>query len=71
MLEERDGDHSLLDDVVFNPRVEQEPTPFELLTTTPADLANCDKLSWKYVIKNGVMKEVSGGEGARFVTMTA
>jgi len=71
MLEERDGDHSLLDDVVFNPRVEQEPTPFELLTTTPADLANCDKLSWKYVIKNGVMKEVSGGEDAGFVTMPA
>ena len=70
-LEERGGDHSLLDDVVFNPRVEQEPTPFELLTTTPADLANCDKLSWKYIIKNGVMKEVSSSDDPRLVTMLA
>lgn len=71
MLEERGGDHSLLDDVVFNPRVEQEPTPFELLTTTPADLANCNKLSWKYIIKNGVMKEVSGSDDPRLVAMPA
>jgi len=66
-LEERGGDHTLLDDVVFNPRVKQEPTPFELLTTTPADLANCDKLSWKYIIKNGVMSEVTGSDDMTFV----
>jgi hypothetical protein len=71
MLEERGGDHSLLDDVVFNPRVEQEPTPFELLTTTPADLANCDKLSWKYIIKNGVMQEVSSSHETSLVAMPA
>ncbi len=70
-LEERGGDHSLLDDVVFNPRVEREPTPFELLTTTPADLANCDKLSWKYIIKNGVMKEVSDSDDPRLVAVSA
>ncbi|UCD10190.1 MAG: hypothetical protein JSU79_06015, partial [Dehalococcoidales bacterium] len=38
-------------DVIFNSRIEGNPTPFELLTTTPADLANCDKLSWVYVDK--------------------
>jgi len=70
-LEQRGGGYSLLDDVVFNPRVEQEPTPYELLTTTPADLANCDKLSWKYIIKNGEVKEVSSSEDAMLVTMPA
>ena len=68
-LEERGVDYSLLDDVVFNPRVEQEPTPFGLLTTTPADLANCDKLSWKYIIKNGVTKEVSSSDDAKLVSI--
>jgi len=41
-------------DVIFNSRVADNPTPFELLTTTPADLANCEKLSWVYVVKHGV-----------------
>ena len=68
-LEESGGDHSLLDDVVFNPRVERGPTPYELLTTTPADLANCDKLSWKYIIKNGVVQEVSSSDDARLMKM--
>lgn len=40
--------------VIFNSRIKEGPTPFELLTTTPADLANCDKLSWVYVVKHGV-----------------
>ncbi len=34
--------------VIFNSRITGNPTPFDLLTTTPADLANCDKLSWVY-----------------------
>ena len=38
-------------DVIFNSRIIENPTPFELLTTTPADLANCDKLSWVYAGK--------------------
>ena len=71
MLEERGGDDSLLDDVVFNPRIEQEPTPFGLLTTTPADLANCEKLSWKYIIKSGIMIEVSSSDDARLVARPA
>ena len=41
-------------DVIFNSRIEDYVTPFELLTTTPADLANCDKLSWVYIVKHGV-----------------
>jgi len=41
-------------DVIFNSRIADNPTPFELLTTTPADLANCEKLSWVYVVKHGV-----------------
>jgi hypothetical protein len=41
-------------DVIFNSRIKEVPTPFELLTTTPADLANCEKLSWVYTVINGV-----------------
>ncbi len=51
-----------LKDVIFNPRIEEKPTPFGLLTTTPADLANCDKLSWEFVIKDGAMLHVSNSE---------
>jgi len=51
-----------LKDVIFNPRIEEKPTPFGLLTTTPADLAYCDKLSWEFVIKNGVVQQVSNNE---------
>ena len=57
--------------IVFNPRVRREPTPFELLTTTPADLANCRRLSWKYVIKDGVLREVSSSDDVRLLTMPA
>ena len=47
-------------DVIFNSRIADNPTPFELLTTTPADLANCDKLSWVYVLKHGVKYSHNG-----------
>jgi hypothetical protein len=33
-----------------------------LLSTTPADIANCDKLSWKYLVKDGKFYEVSSKE---------
>ncbi len=39
--------------VVFNPKLKGEVTPFGLLTTTPADLAACQKLTWKYTVING------------------
>lgn len=71
MVEERGTNQSLLDEIVFNPRAKKELTPFVLLTTTPADLANCNKLLWKYVIKDGVVQEVSNSEDARLLTMFA
>ena len=46
-------------DVVFNPRAKKNITPYELLTTTPADLANCNDLSWKYIIKDGLIRKIS------------
>lgn len=42
------------DNIIFNSRIADNPTPFELLTTTPADLATCEKLSWVYVVRHGV-----------------
>ena len=69
MTEERIINQSWLKEITFNPRVKKRPTPFELLTTTPADLANCDKLAWKYVIIGGVVQEVSSIEEAGLVTM--
>ena len=47
------------EDVIFNSRITNNPTPFELLTTTPADLANCDKLSWVYIVKHGIKSNSS------------
>jgi len=58
-VEEKGSDQSQLNDVVFNSQLGKEPTVFGLLTTTPADLANSDKLSWKCVIKDGVIRHVS------------
>ena len=60
LTKERVLSKSKPEDVVFNPRAKKKVTPYELLTTTPADLANCSKLSWKYIIKNGLIREVSG-----------
>lgn len=51
-----------LQQVIFNPRLVGEVNDHDLLSTTPADLANSNKLSWKYVIKNGVVWEVSREE---------
>jgi hypothetical protein len=71
LVEEGSADKSKLKEVLFNPRVKKKVTPFELLTTTPADLANCDKLSWKYIIKDGLIREVSSGEEANLITVPA
>ena len=62
ILAEDKSDDSRLRDVIFNPRLVGEVTEKGLLSTTPADLANSDRLSWKYVIKNGVVWEVSNKE---------
>lgn len=70
IVKERRVDRSRLREVIFKPRAKKKVTPFELLTTTPADLANCANLSWKYVIKDGVIREVSSGEEAKLITVT-
>lgn len=62
ILAEDKSDDSRLRDIIFNPRLVGGITEKELLSTTPADLANSDRLSWKYVIKDGVVWEVSNKE---------
>ena len=52
-------DKTILQDVIFNPRLVEPVTQYDLLSTTPADLARSDNLSWKYVVKDGVVWEVS------------
>jgi hypothetical protein len=52
-------DKSGLEEVVFNPRLKGEITEEDLLTTLPTDLACSEKLAWKYVVKDGVVWEVS------------
>ena len=63
------GTSERLDAVLFNLRVGPNVTAFELLTTTPADLAESDKLRWKYVIKDGILREV--GSAAEVASLTA
>ena len=58
ILKEDRLDESKLSDVIFNLRLSRGVTEDELLSTTPADLANSNKLSWKYIIKDGVVLEV-------------
>jgi hypothetical protein len=55
-------DTTSLEDVIFNPRLVEPITQRDLLSTTPADLAGSDKLSWKYIIKDGTVWEVSSKE---------
>jgi hypothetical protein len=58
-IEDGNLDESRLQEIIFSPRIGASGTENDLLSTTPADLANCDKLSWKYVIINGNIKPVS------------
>jgi hypothetical protein len=51
-----------LQEVIFSPWLVGEVSDSDLLSITPADLAKSDKLSWKYVIKGGVVWEVSNEE---------
>ena len=55
-------DKPRLKDVIFNPLLVELITQHDLLSTTPADLAGSDNLSWKYVIKDGAVWEVSSEE---------
>lgn len=58
VMKEESVERLLEKEIIFNPRIKDDVTSFELLTTTPADLANCHKLSWKYIIKSGVMGNI-------------
>jgi hypothetical protein len=49
----------LLQEVIFSPTLVGQFSDADLLSITPADLARCDKLSWKYVVRDGVVWEVS------------
>ncbi|MFC1964109.1 hypothetical protein ACFLV1_01870 [Chloroflexota bacterium] len=69
IVKERGVDRARLREVIFKSRTKKKVTPFELLTTTPADIANFANLSWKYVIKDGVIREVSSGEEAKLITV--
>jgi hypothetical protein len=55
---------SRLQQAVFNPRLTGDVSDDDLLSTTPADLANSDKLSWKYIVRNGEVYEVSSKKEA-------
>ncbi len=48
-----------LDEVVFNPRASARPDTPTLLSTTPEDLALAEQLSWKYVIIDRYVYEVT------------
>lgn len=53
--------------VIFDPRLGVEAADYDLLSITPASLAKTDKLSWKYIIKNRVIWEVSSEEDVNSV----
>jgi hypothetical protein len=55
-------------ETIFNPRLSMEADDYGLLSTTPADLARSDKLVWKYLVKNGVVWEVSNEEEINSIT---
>jgi len=59
VLDETGQGKSRLKEVIFNPRLKRRITLFDLLATTPADLARCDRLSWKYVLIAGKARPVS------------
>ena len=60
LLDDADPDKpNKLQGVIFNPAFTTGSDEEILLSTTPADLANSDKLSWQYVIKDGVVWQVS------------
>jgi hypothetical protein len=68
IFDEDNLDKSKLEDIIFNPRVAGEVTEDDLLSTTPADLANSEKLSWKYIIKDGKFAEVSSKKEVDAIT---
>ena len=53
--------------MLFNPELSYEDSEDVLLSTTPADLANSDKLTWKYVVKDGVVWEVGNEDDVELI----
>jgi hypothetical protein len=70
ILREHHGTN-ILKDVIFNPQLFESITQRDLLSTTPADLARSDKLSWKYIIKNGTVWSVSSEEDVNLILKSA
>jgi len=60
--ETSDTDSEKLNGVIFNPEISQDDSEEALLSTTPADLATSDKLTWKYIVRDGDVWEVSSQE---------
>jgi hypothetical protein len=50
-----------LSDVIFNNKLTGEISEEDLLATLVGDLVESEKLTWKYVVKDGVVWEVSNG----------
>jgi hypothetical protein len=68
-LDESGQDKSRLKEVIFIPRPKKRISPLDLLTATPADLANSGRLSWKYVLIGGKARQVSSeDEVSRILT---
>jgi hypothetical protein len=55
-------------ETIFNPRLSREADDHDLLSTTPADLARSDKLTWKYIVKDGAVWEVSNKDEVNSIT---
>lgn len=62
MMEGVEGSEDRIQEVTFSQQLPESPPDNELLSITPAELANSDKLAWKYVVNKGTVWEVSRRE---------
>jgi hypothetical protein len=62
LIDEGRLDKSMIQEVILNPQLAGTISEEDLLATTPADLARSDKLSWKYIVKDGEVWEVANDE---------
>jgi len=54
-----------LNDIIFNPIFDiKKDNKRLLLSTTPADFANSNKLDWKYIVKNGTVYKIKNNKEA-------
>ncbi len=61
MIDKGELPEEKLRDVIFNPHLDSDSGIIDydvMLTTTPENIAATDKLTWKYVIKNGKVYDV-------------